>query len=69
MSAMLEKLLPEAQVAADNAVCIDAETAAIVIVGSGPVGMQFASELLCCNQLHILQSILILQLSCKTGPV
>lgn len=49
MSAMLEKIVPVAQVSSDNAVCIAAETAAIVIVGSGPVGMQFANELMLRN--------------------
>ena len=49
MSAMLEKIVPGAQVTSDSAVCISAETTAIVIVGSGPVGMQLANELMVRN--------------------
>jgi len=49
MNATIEKSLqPEqrpGQQDADDTVCIDAQTEAIVIVGTGPVGMQLANEL------------------------
>jgi nitrite reductase (NADH) large subunit len=49
MSATLEKLMPEAKGSANKAVCVDTQSEAVVIVGSGPVGMQFVNELLLRN--------------------
>lgn len=45
MNATIENRLLTDQHAADNDVCIDAQTAAIVVIGTGPVGMQFVREL------------------------
>lgn len=45
MSTPAENLREQEASSADNAVCVDRQTAAIVIVGSGPVGMRLANEL------------------------
>jgi len=46
MNAILETAITEVQASVDKAFCVDPKTAAIIIVGSGPVGMQFANELM-----------------------
>lgn len=45
MSATLEKVIANEQTTINNAVFVDLQTEAIVVVGSGPVGMQLANEL------------------------
>ena len=45
MSVSLENIITAEQHAADDDVCIDAQTEAIIVVGTGPVGMQFVREL------------------------
>ncbi len=45
MSAILEKVIANEQTTISNAVFVDLQAEAIVIVGSGPVGMQLANEL------------------------
>lgn len=45
MNATIKKLIPQERASTNNAVYIDAQCEAIVIVGSGPVGMQMANEL------------------------
>jgi nitrite reductase (NADH) large subunit len=49
MNANFESVTVEDQVIEDRKVSIDTKTAAIVVVGSGPVGMQFANELMLRN--------------------
>ena len=45
MSVSLENIITAEQYSADDDVCIDAQTEAIIVVGMGPVGMQFVREL------------------------
>jgi len=45
MSAIINKVIQSEQSTTDNAVCVDTQSEAIIIVGSGPVGMQLAHEL------------------------
>ena len=49
MNANFESVTVEDQVVEDREGCIDTNTAAIIVVGSGPVGMQFANELMLRN--------------------
>jgi nitrite reductase (NADH) large subunit len=49
MNANFESVTVEDQVVQDGERCIDTNTAAIIVVGSGPVGMQFANELMLRN--------------------
>jgi len=45
MNATIENVIPPEQRSAHNEVCINVQTEAIVVVGTGPVGMQFVQEL------------------------
>ncbi len=45
MSVSLENIITAEQHSADDDVCIDAQIEAIIVVGTGPVGMQFVREL------------------------
>ena len=45
MNATIENLIPAELRSADKDVCIDVQSDAIVVVGTGPVGMQFVQEL------------------------
>ena len=49
MNANIESVIVEDEVVEYKKNCIDTKTAAIVVVGSGPVGMQFANELMLRN--------------------
>lgn len=49
MNANFESVTVEDQVVEGRERCIDTNTAAIIVVGSGPVGMQFANELMLRN--------------------
>jgi len=49
MNATIEPVIVEDRDVENKGVCVDEKTAAIVIVGSGPVGMQFANELMLRN--------------------
>ena len=49
MNANFESVTVEERVVEDREVCVDTQTAAIIVVGSGPVGMQFANELMLRN--------------------